>query len=225
MPLGITTITLNFNFNLGSVNCYLVKSGDSYFLIDSGLSLRRQQLLTALENAGCQPGKLKLILVTHGDFDHVGNCAYLREKYAAKIGIHRGESGAVESGDMLRNRKDQAGPLRKIIFSTFKLGKANRFTPDLYLEEGQDLSEYGFEATVLHFPGHSIGSIGILTDEGDLFCGDLLTNTDKLAPNNLIDDPAELIDSLDRLRSMDLHTLYPGHGRPFTVEQFKQFLP
>jgi len=44
----------------------------------------------------------------------------------------------------------------------------------MFLEEGQPLSDVGLDASVLHLPGHSKGSIGILTASGDLFCGDLL---------------------------------------------------
>ena len=101
--MEITTINLKWLFV--DVNCYLVKTGDGYILIDSGLSNRRANLEKALENAGCKPGNLKLIIITHGDVDHIGNCAYLREKYGVKIAVHPGESRAVEYGDMLSNRK------------------------------------------------------------------------------------------------------------------------
>jgi glyoxylase-like metal-dependent hydrolase (beta-lactamase superfamily II) len=55
------------------------------------------------------------------------------------------------------------------------------FKPDLYIDEGYDFSGYGFDAKVLELPGHSKGSIGTLMTSGDLFCGDLLVNTDKPA--------------------------------------------
>ena len=64
----------------------------------------------------------------------------------------------------------------------FKLKKSDRFQPDVCLEDGDDLREYGFDAQVLHLPGHSNGSIGVLTAGGDLFCGDLLRNWGKPAP-------------------------------------------
>ena len=66
-----------------------------------------------------------------------------------------------------------------VLMSPFGFGKSERFKPDFYIEEGYEFSEYGFDAKVLYIPGHSRGSIGILTAGGDLFCGDLLENTDK----------------------------------------------
>ena len=59
----------------------------------------------------------------------------------------------------------------------FGFGKKERFTPDLYIEDGDDLSEYGFDAIILYIPGHSKGSIGILTADGDLICGEICSKT------------------------------------------------
>ncbi len=64
--------------NLGHVNCYLVKTGDGFILIDTGWATKRTELEKELESAGCKPGNLKLVILTHGDSDHVGNCTYLR---------------------------------------------------------------------------------------------------------------------------------------------------
>ena len=82
--------------------------------------------------------------------------------------------------------------------------------PRLYLEEGDDLSEYGFDARVLHIPGHSKGSIAILTAEGALFCGDLLLYKDGPVLNSIIDDRAAAQASFERLKSLKANTVYTG---------------
>jgi len=71
-----------------------------FILIDTGCSNKRVELEKRLESAGCKPGDLKLIVLTHGDFDHTGNAAYLRKKFGAKIAMHHEDSGMVERGDM-----------------------------------------------------------------------------------------------------------------------------
>jgi len=76
IPSDIKSITLNY---LIDVNSYLVKSGDSYILIDTGVSTKRTDFEKELKVAGVKPGNLKLIVLTHGDFDHAGNAAYLRK--------------------------------------------------------------------------------------------------------------------------------------------------
>ena len=102
------------------------------------------------------------------------------------------------------------------------LKKNDQFTPDIYLEEGDDLSEYGFSAKVVHLPGHSKGSIGFHTMENNLFIGDLLENNVKKGPVkcSLIDNSVDLDASIDKLKTLSLKTVYPGHGNPFLVEDF-----
>jgi len=202
------------------VNCYLIETDTGHFLIDTGGSNRRTGLERELESAGCKPGYLKLIVLTHGDFDHTGNAAYLRKKFGTRTAIHHDDSGMVERGDMFFNRKRPNVLIRRMLPMLFGFGKSERFTPDLRVEDGDDLSEYGFDARVLHIPGHSKGSIGILTAGGDLFCGDLLVNTDKPVLNALMDDPAAANASVGRLKSLEIGTVYPGHGKPFPMELF-----
>ncbi len=216
MQQEIKTITLNMGLKLGTVNCYLVKSDNGYFLIDTGPSNKRFDLEKELENAGCRPGNLKLIIITHGDFDHTGNAAHLHEKFGAKIAMHYDDLGMAEHGDMFWNRKSNF-IIKRIAPVLFRFGKSERFNPDLYIEDGDSFSEYGFDAEVIHIPGHSRGSVGILTTEGDLFCGDLLINTDKPSINSIMDDKAAANVSIEKLESLELKTIYPGHGKSFSM--------
>lgn len=217
MQQEIKTISLTLPFRMGSVNCYLIQPDTSYILIDTGGSNSRKELLGELERAGCKPGLLKLIILTHGDFDHAGNAAYLRDTLGGKIAMHHDDSGMVEQGDMFANRKKPNILIRKIIplFSGF--GKAERFTPDLFVEDRDDLSEYGLEAEVISLPGHSKGSIGILTAATDLFCGDLLVNMEEPVLNTIIDDVKTAKASIQKLESRTIGTVYPGHGKPFPM--------
>jgi hydroxyacylglutathione hydrolase len=88
------------------------------------------------------------------------------------------------------------------------------------LSDGVALSSYGLEATVILIPGHSKGAIGILTTERDFFCGDLFDNTKQPALGSLIDDRQAALHSAGELSSLGIRTVYPGHGKPFAMEQF-----
>lgn len=222
MRQEIKTFKLPLPYWLGSVNCYLVETDSGYVLIDTGGSNARDDLERELDEAGCAPGNLKLIVLTHGDFDHIGNAAYLREKLGAKIAMHKDDSGMAERGDMFWNRKSGNTLIRTMAPVLFRFSKANRFKADLFLEDGQALAEYGLDATVLSIPGHSKGSTGILTTRGDLFCGDLFGNTDKPELNSIMDDLAAASASVDKLKRLAVNTVYPGHGKPFPIEQFMQ---
>jgi len=90
---------------LGGVNCYLVAAVDCFVLIDSGTPEKRKALDAELEDAGCRPGTLRLIVLTHGDYDHAGNAAYLRDKYDTEIAMHPDDAGRVERADWSWNLK------------------------------------------------------------------------------------------------------------------------
>jgi glyoxylase-like metal-dependent hydrolase (beta-lactamase superfamily II) len=217
----ITTITLALPLGAGSVNCYLINTGTGFVLIDTGSSHQRAVLEQELINAGCQLGVLKLIVLTHGDFDHTGNAAYLRQKFNAPLAMHPDDFGMIERGDMFASRS-HANPIFKAIAPLmFRFGKANWVTPDLKLTDGCNLTAYGLDATVISLLGHSRGSIGILTTDGDLFVGDLLENTKQPALNSIMDDRLAAQASLAKLQSLNVKTVYPGHGGPLTLDQIK----
>jgi hydroxyacylglutathione hydrolase len=224
MPSRIKTITLSLPYRSGNVNCYLIEADDGgYILIDTGSSNSRTQLEEELEKNGCKPGNLRLIILTHGDFDHTGNAAYLREKFGSKIAMHYDDSGMTEQGDLFFNRKMGNIFLKKLIKIPisifFGFGRSERFKPDFYVGDGYELSGFGLDARVIHTPGHSKGSIAILTSSGDLFCGDLLVNgdkTDKPDLNTIIDDKVAINESIEKLKGLKINTVYPGHGKPFS---------
>ena len=220
MPQEIKTISLLLPYKLGSVNCYLIKTDIGYILIDTGCSNKRTDLEKELESASCKPGNLKIIVLTHGDFDHAGNAAYLRKKFGTRIAMHYDDSGMVERGNMFWNRKKSNILIKMIAPILFRFGKSQRFKPDSYIGDGDDLSEHGFDAKILHIPGHSKGSIGILTSGGDLFCGDLLENTDKPDLNSIMDDRTAANASVEKLKSLEINTVYPGHGKLFLMDMF-----
>jgi glyoxylase-like metal-dependent hydrolase (beta-lactamase superfamily II) len=203
---------------MGTVNSYLIETTFGYLLIDTGGSTAREELLTELENYGCTTNSLRLVLITHGDFDHIGNAAYLRSMFGTKIAMHHDDCGMAEHGDMFVNRK-KPNFIIKVLLPIFSgLGKNDRFSPDILVSDGYDLSDFGLDAKVVSLPGHSKGSIGIITASGDLFCGDLFENTKGPTLNSLMDDSAAAQVSIGILKNFYIKTIYPGHGELFTME-------
>lgn len=203
--------------NLGGVNCYLVKSSAGFLLIDTGLSTQRARLLAALERAGCKAADLKLVIMTHGDSDHAGNGAFLQREFHVPVGMHPDDFGMVERGDMSWNRKPKADKMSlvmKVVGNIVRVVSKQpfeTFTPDIAVGEGDDLSRYGFDAKVVHIPGHSKGSIGVLMGNGRLFCGDFLYSTPGM---NFVDDADARADSLAKLQILGIKKVFPGHGKP-----------
>jgi hydroxyacylglutathione hydrolase len=208
------------------VNAFLIRLNDGFILIDCGLSLFLGKLEQELRSAGCLPGNLNLVIVTHGDVDHLGNCKILRDQYKCKIAMHQADTLMAEEGfKPIRTIKTRKA---KIFYYLRRLFRPkitfDHFKPDFYLCDGQSLKNFGLDATVLHLPGHTKGSIGILTDDGNFFAGDILTNRKKPDSAMYIENASDLKNSMDKLKKLPLKVVYPGHGNPFLWEEIAQLI-
>lgn len=225
--------------DLNGVNCYLLKGDSGFVLVDTGGHLvmdkqftnRREILLQKLDAAGCTQYNLNLIVLTHGDYDHTCNAKYLRERYHAKIALHKGDLKLVETPvlhEWMNSFKFNSFAY-KLIFRL--LGKTitkvtqktiedfESFTPDIFLDDGFDLSAYGIDAKVIHLPGHTNGSIAILTKDGALISGDTFANNKKPLPAPNAIDFQQLSSSIQKLRNYAIGSVYPGHGEPFAFKE------
>jgi hydroxyacylglutathione hydrolase len=224
----ITTISFPLPYGLGTTNCFLLRTSKGFVLIDAGSSGIRAELDRRMREAGCLPGSLSLILITHADGDHTGNAAHIRDVFGGVIALHPLEAAAAEGRNDTLSRT-RSGFQRKLdavllaVLSLFiNLGAPDAFTPDLLVDEDFDPAPYGLNARILHLPGHSRGSIGILDADGNLFCGDLLWNRRAPGPHMIRDNKAALNASIRKIRDLAVTTVYPGHGDPFPLSALKQ---
>lgn len=225
--------------DLNGVNCYAAKSENGFILFDTGGHLvmdkhftnRREDLQKELAAAGCTEHNLRLIVLTHGDNDHACNAAYLRTRYNTKIAMHSGDSELVENPSLHKWMESfQYHSLAyRLVFRLLNktITKATQrtledfqpFSPDVLLNDGFDLSSYGLDAAVIHLPGHTKGSIAILTKSGDLIAGDTFSNIKRPSSAPNADDFKQLSISIKKLRNFKINTVYPGHGNPFEFEK------
>lgn len=221
MPATLLAGEAITSISFDMANCYLLRARDGFVLVDTGLPSNRARIDHAIEAAGCRPGDLRLIVLTHGDYDHAGNATYLRQAFGGAIAIHRDDAERVRRGDWrwgLKAKPDRFLPLFRLVGQVVKPGAFRTFEPNVLLEDGQDLAPYGYDGRILALPGHTPGSIGVLSADGDVFCGDLLGNffgRPKL--ESFIDDLPAARASVERLRSMGTRMIYPGHGKPFPL--------
>ena len=210
--------------NLGFVNAYLMKAKKGFVLIDSGLPFQWAILKNRLDELGVKKGNLRLVVLTHGDMDHIGNAQRLRQDYRSRIAIHKADSPMVEKGQILSRKGRTLGASLMMLLMRLRRNKSmmHTFKPDIYLKEGDSLSKYGIEAKILHLPGHTPGSIGILTKSGELIAGDTFTNQKKPERAVFIENPQQLKSSIRRLKSLKIVKVYPGHGSPFAGRELKK---
>jgi hydroxyacylglutathione hydrolase len=224
----------NLTITLGKrTNCYLLEGDRGFVLVDTGFPFQRRALEEALHGAGCEPGNLTLVILTHGDIDHSGNAAYLRNKYGTQIAMHPGDTAMCLTDGVTRERNTQPPKgFPKVLYLWIVrdlflylgrklLGQAEfePFRPDILLEDGQDLRPLGLAAIAYHTPGHSKGSVSILTSKGNLYCGDHFMH----AWGHVVgspDDPA-FPSTNQRLGRLNVTHVYPGHGEAFSAGRTK----
>ena len=229
--------------DLKGVNSYLIKTGEGFLLVDTGGHLtmdkeytdRYAELKAALEKEGCTEGSLKTVILTHGDSDHAANVVKIRNDFHPLIAMHEKDLALVQKPtlDKVMENSRFSSPVNRLLFSLFRkpirkmilkvLTDFEAFTPDLFLADGEDLSRYGIDGRILHLPGHTAGSIGILTAEGELICGDIFANSKmpQPAPNAL--DFNQMNHSINSLKGKNIRIIYPGHGEPFEAKRLKTF--
>lgn len=220
MPLAITPIPLGKG--VFGVNAYLISTETGHVLVDTGMRSHRETLREALRGLGATPDTLQLILITHGDLDHVGNAAYMAREFDAPIAMHAGDIGMTRDGDMFANRTSGSRLMRAVMRGLFRLAQEDRFSPDLELDEDGDLSDWGLPGVrVIKTEGHSAGSVALLFEDHSLISGDVVENRKRPQLGSIMDDPEAGKQCVERLATLGPGTVYPGHGDPFVWTQLE----
>lgn len=93
------------------------------------------------------------------------------------------------------------------------------FTPDILLKNGDNLLEFGLNATIIHTPGHTRGSIGILLDNDDYISGDTFVNNSRPRLAVYVENNEELAKSYKIISKLPIRHVYPSHGKPFNYNE------
>jgi glyoxylase-like metal-dependent hydrolase (beta-lactamase superfamily II) len=169
-------------------------------------------------------GKLLLrpvyIALTHAHFDHIAALPDIAAAYPdAKIAIHRAEASKLGPDSRELHRRDFAAAGASSYVDAFFALYADRGLEmpeaSVLLDEGDTLGPF----RVLHLPGHSPGSIGLLWEEEKiLLSGDTLFRA-GVGRTDLPGGDWKLLDaSLERLFKLEADTrVYPGHEEPTTI--------
>ncbi len=119
-------------------------------LVDCGSHCGAEAVLSNLEQV-TDTKQIKLIIGTHGHWDHVEGVGHLREAGVdAPFAIHKGDAAHVRTGDP---DLTCAGFLYNEHFHAFE--------PDVLLKGGERYTVGDFDMEVMHLPGHSPGCIGL----------------------------------------------------------------
>jgi hydroxyacylglutathione hydrolase len=184
-----------------SANCYIVggEAAGEGLVIDPGGNAG--EIYREIENTGLD---IRIIVLTHGHSDHIAALRDIQDKTGAEVAVH------IEDADFLEGYGS--------VSSQFGISYRTPHPPDRLLREGYNIDIGGMKFTVIHTPGHTPGSICLLSG-GMVFTGDTLFRRGigtTLMPGS---SRPQLIDSIKtRLMVLSDDTIvYPGHGRETTI--------
>jgi hydroxyacylglutathione hydrolase len=215
---------------LGADRCYLIQ-GDGIVMIDGGFPKRTRKFLTTLEKLALRPDAIKLVILTHAHWDHIGSVKIIKDMTGAKVALHR------EEREWLEKTLKPVPPavtswgrfLARIM--TMLLPRINipAVEVDIVLEDRAfALAEYGIPGRVLPTPGHSRGSVSVLLETGAAFVGDLAMNSWplRLGPGLPIffEDIQQIRESWTLLLNKGAKMIYPAHGWPFSANVIRKAL-
>jgi len=145
---------------------------------------------------------LKLIVTTHGHWDHFGDNAAVASGTGAPIAVHPLDA----------HRLTDPQPL----WAPFEIPPC---VPAVDLAEGGEIRFGEIRLTVLHTPGHTEGSVCLWSAaDGLLFSGDTLFAGGWGRVDLPGASPERMVESLVRLATFDDPlVVHPGHGRSTTI--------
>ena len=170
-----------------TTNSYLVADGGVGVLVDPGFHEPASSAEVAAALGAARVTFLKAVLLTHSHGDHVAGLTLVRERWPdVAVYVHPNELGRLETPD---------------------LQNLQALNPDRTLVVGNKTVRTVFT------PGHSPGHLSYYLEADKLaLVGDVVAGKGSTWVGVPEGDVADYLATLDRLRSLNLTALGPGHG-------------
>ena len=200
--LKIHTLTLG-NYQ---TNTYIVHDSGSTACVVIDPGYEAQRILNNVTELGLT---VDAVLLTHGQFDHVGAVEEIVTATGCKLWMREADWSQFPN------------PVNAYFYPIANCD----FTEVQFCEEGEIIRTGGLAFTIMETPGHTWGSVCY-------FCGDALFSGDTLFCRGVgrTDLPGgdfeSLRDTLERLGELTAdYTVYPGHGPSTTLNAERIYNP
>jgi glyoxylase-like metal-dependent hydrolase (beta-lactamase superfamily II) len=187
---------------------HFVHRSEEPVLIDSGYISDFDETARLITGLGVKLAKICLIISTHCHCDHIGGNKIIQEQSSCDIAVHK-------IGKYFIDTQDDWATWWK-----YYNQQAEFFDCQTGIEDADiiNIGPHCFE--VIHTPGHSADGIVLYNrEEKLLISSDTLWENDMAVLTIRVDGHAAVFHmkkSLEKLATLDVNTVYPGHGKQFT---------
>ena len=229
---GIFQVQLPLPFPLRIVHSYVLRDGDGWTIIDTGInySAGRAAWQAALAELKIAPQAIRRIILTHAHPDHYGMAGWLAEQSSAPVQLapleqefvrtvwHAGAANEQAIVDFFQAHGMPSELAEQVRHSTAETRAMTLPWPATsVIEPGESLQIGARRFRVIATPGHSDQHLVFYcAEERLLLCGDAvlikITPNISLWPHGRPDPLADYLQSLDRLAALPVDLALPGHG-------------
>jgi glyoxylase-like metal-dependent hydrolase (beta-lactamase superfamily II) len=236
----IYSLSLPLPYSLKQVTVYIVKADNRLTIIDTGLHTNETSEIWRqfFQKNRWNWDQVEKIIVTHYHPDHYGFAGKLQEWSGAPLYMAREEFERIQFfwNPVEKNSQELAAFFFKYGFPTDQLAELTNHMEGFrlviephpqdfhWIGEGDSIQIAKDTYKVVKTPGHSEGHLSFLQADGTFFAGDVIlpkiTPNIPLLPHGDINPLATFFATLDRLKTLDIQTVYPAHGDAFEgIEQ------
>jgi glyoxylase-like metal-dependent hydrolase (beta-lactamase superfamily II) len=216
------------------VNVYLVRSGDEWALIDTGMHSEESiaTMKTSLQEVGCPLSSIRKLISTHHHADHFGTSRAYKEMTGAEVYLN-----PLEAQRMERMQSSTPSPEALAFFRSHgiplpdapdALPAPGRYFgalyapthPDRDLQDGEVLHIGAREVHIIWTPGHTAGHCCLyFPHDKVMIVGDHLLP--KITPHVGVyysgpDNPLlDFLNSQQKVQKFDVELVLPAHGAVF----------
>jgi hydroxyacylglutathione hydrolase len=206
--------TLVIRVLAGRSNAFLLTNGQKNLLIDTGPFYLWRLLRRHLDRLGVR--QIDALILTHAHMDHAENAHRIQEKYKAPVFIHRYEADYLASGENIIPQGTTVITRALTNLLSGKMAPLLRYTacePDVCIDDRFSLQDLGFNAYILHTPGHTPGSMSVIVDNEIAIVGDCQFGVFRgsVFPP-YANDVRQMIDSWGKLLETSCSLFLPSHG-------------
>jgi hydroxyacylglutathione hydrolase len=187
--------------------------GERTAIYDTGAPGNERKILRALREAGIPQAQVSVIIVSHAHWDHCGSLQALKAALKVPVMLGWPDAEFMAKGENIlptnftaRSKEaDTTGP------------KFESVTVEVVAREDMSLDKYGIDAWVITTPGHTEGSLSVLSSNGDCATGDFLAGL-------YTGEQVAVERSMKKLKALGAKRFLPAHGVDIDAEKlFRTF--